>query len=303
MSTLPDFVAPMLAKLGDRAFDSDRHLFEVKWDGFRMLAFVDAAGRYRLLSRRRQVMTARYPELAPLGRLPAGVILDGEVVALGPDQRPDFEALLGRGTRGGGSARTGAAVVYVAFDLLYVGAEPILERPLEERRELLSRLVADLGDARVVFSTGVHGAGQRLFAEARARGLEGLVAKRLGSRYLPGRRTDAWIKIKAPSHLLCAIVGWLSAGRDDLKSLIVAAPDEAGTLRVVGRVGSGLGEPERRRLVELLRARPRSTPIAATEEAGIWVEPGLYCEVAYAERTKGGMLRAPVFERLIVDDG
>ena len=91
----------------------------------------------------------------------------------------------------------------------------------------------------------------------------------------------------------------MPAGEDDFKSLIVAAPEEEGRLRCVGRVGSGIGERERARLNELMRARPRSDPLVPCDVAGRWVESGLYCRVTYQERTRRGDLRAPVFEELL----
>lgn len=126
-----------------------------------------------------------------------------------------------------------------------------------------------------------------------------MVAKRLASRYLPGRRTDAWIKVKAKKTLCCAVLGFLPSGDDDFRSLIVAAPDEGGILRSAGKVGSGFSDRTRAELNALLRARPRARPLVACPFRGKWVEPGLYCRVSYLERTHTGQLYAPVFEELV----
>jgi ATP-dependent DNA ligase len=200
--------------------------------------------------------------------------------------------------------------VFVAFDLLYADGRPILAEPLVTRRERLAQLVAAIDHPRLVLSDGVAGRGVEYFAAATARGLEGIMAKRLASRYEPGARTGDWLKIKQKHELLCAIVGGVVAD-GDVRSLIIAAqlpaPGEADPgdpegvpLRCVGRVGSGLTAATRARLHDLLATHRRETPFLPCKERGLWVEPGLYCKVSYLERTREGQLRAPVFLDLIV---
>ncbi len=195
--TLPAFVSPMLAQKGE-PFDSEEHLFEIKWDGTRMLAFVEPRG-CRLVNRHRAERTVQYPELACLTELPAGVILDGEVVVFHKG-RPDFPQLLSRDQTCDPfkirlSARNLPAT-YVVFDLLYEDHRPLFDQSLVERRRRLRQLVLDLDRPQVIFSEGIVGPGRVLFEEVCRQGLEGLVAKRLASRYRPGKRTTAWIKIK-----------------------------------------------------------------------------------------------------------
>ena len=194
---LPRFIPPMLAKSG-APFDSTEHLFEIKWDGTRVLAFVDQHG-YRLVNRNRANVTDRHPELGFLACLPAGTILDGEVVVL-QDGKPNFGLLLSRNQTLAPFkiqclARTLPAT-YVAFDLLYDRFESLLALPLNVRRERLEKLMRSHSQPRLVFSQGVIGSGKAFFAEVCRFGLEGVMAKRLTSCYRPGRRTDAWIKIK-----------------------------------------------------------------------------------------------------------
>lgn len=301
--TLPEFVPPMLAKLGREPFDSDEHLFEVKWDGTRTLAFCEG-GAYRLRNRNENDSTERYPELDFLAGLPAGTLLDGEVVVQ-LDGQPSFDGMLIREqarkqSRIAQLTRTHPAT-YVVFDLLYAGGESRLERTLAERRDELAELVAGARDERLVLSDGVVGHGRALFAEVAERELEGIVAKRLASRYHPGRRTDEWIKLKTFEEIQCAIIGYLPEGEDDVKSLVVATL-RAGDLRCVGRVGSGLGAGVRRDLARRLGARRRPDPIVPCPFEATWVEPGLYCTVSFLEYTKEGMLRAPVFRDLILDE-
>jgi bifunctional non-homologous end joining protein LigD len=181
--TLPAFIRPMLAKPGV-PFDSAEHLFEVKWDGTRMLAFIDGSG-YGLINRWRAVRTAIYPELSLLAELPAGTVLDGEVVVL-RDGKPDFRQLLAReNSRSDRRIRAGVRtypVTYIAFDLLYQGFESLTHLELRERRARLAASLARCQDDRLALSQGVVGMGKAYFAEVCRLGLEGIVAKRLDSR-------------------------------------------------------------------------------------------------------------------------
>ncbi len=196
---LPAFVPPMLAQPG-APFDSDDHLFEIKWDGTRMLVVRDGDG-YRLVNRLRAERTAQYPELACLAQLPAGTILDGEMVVLQQGQ-PDF----GRPLSGDLACQPlkiqllarSLPATYMVFDLLYAHHRSLLSAPLHQRRARLRDLAGALGHPQVVLSEGIVGAGRAYFCQVCAMGLEGVVAKRIDSRYRPGRRTRAWIKIKPP---------------------------------------------------------------------------------------------------------
>jgi ATP-dependent DNA ligase len=190
----------MLAQPGT-PFDSDDFLFEVKWDGARALAFIEE-GSFRLLSRQGLDRRARYPELAGLAHGPAGTVLDGEIVVLQNGQ-PDFRRLQAREqTRTPLRIRLASQacpVTYVVFDLLYEAYRPLLAYSLTRRRQRLERLVERLAMPQVAVSAGIVGAGRALFQEVCRRGLEGMVAKRLSSRYQPGRRCEAWRKIKPRS--------------------------------------------------------------------------------------------------------
>jgi ATP-dependent DNA ligase len=207
----------MLAQPG-APFDSDDHLFEIKWDGVRMLAIRDAKG-YRLVNRHQAERTAQYPELACLAQLPAGTILDGEMVVL-QQGRPDFKLLLSRDQTGQPLkirllARSLPAT-YVVFDLLYYRFRSFLNEPLHQRRAQVRMLVETLGPPKVVLSEGIVGAGKEFFRQVCALGLEGVVAKRLDSRYRPGRRTRAWIKIKPPREIRSADGTYPPAGSSHL---------------------------------------------------------------------------------------
>jgi DNA ligase D-like protein (predicted ligase) len=300
--TLPDFIPPMLAKIG-KPFDSPDHLFEIKWDGIRALSLVEA-GDYRMLSRRRNSLKERYPELGFLEKLPSGLALDGEIVCL-RDGKPDIGAVLtreqARNPRRVQALMRQHPVTYMVFDLLYRDGESVMDQVLTERRDALSEIVQSCAENQMVFSDGIVAGGKAFFEEAARNELEGVVAKRLRSRYLPGRRTDAWVKIKKSQRMYCAILGFLAEG-NEVRSLVVAVEDD-GVLTYAGRVGSGLDQAMRTELYERLKNRVQEKPLiqvpAGAAGPAVWVEPGLYCTVSFLERTTHGEFRAPVFEELI----
>jgi DNA ligase D-like protein (predicted ligase) len=303
--SLPPFIAPMLATAGE-AFDSEVHYFEIKWDGTRTLIFVDRQG-YRLFNRRRIEVTDRYPELACLAALPAGTVLDAETVVL-RDGKPDFALLMSREhARTPLKVRTLARALpatLMAFDLLYENFTSLMNLELAERRPRLEALLRAAAMPQLVLSDGVIGPGKAFFAEVCKRGLEGVVAKRLNSRYLPGQRSDAWVKVKRGDRARCAVIGFVlsTTTANDFRNLLLAEEDDSG-LHYVGKVGTGFSDAVRRRLNELLGSRLRPKPVVPCKIRGKWIEPGLYCTVRFMERTPRGELRMPVFEELFVEEG
>ncbi len=295
---LPEFLAPMLAKIGE-PFDSDEHLFEIKWDGTRGLAFREV-DELRMLNRRRRPMLERYPELDVLEGLQPGLVLDGEVVMFQNGQ-PDFQLMLrreqARTPRRAAELAAQFPATFVVFDLLYRGFESVMDATLDSRRELLERVVDALDCPSVVLSEGITGAGKAYFEEASRRELEGVVAKRRKGRYETGKRSGSWVKIKRRISYYCVIVGYLEE-QGDLRSLLVAM-DVDGELTYAGRVGSGLSEAHRQKLQPALKARRRESPLIPCPEKAQWVEPGLFCTVSCAEWHPGRLFRAPVFLGLV----
>jgi len=285
----------MLAKIGREPFSSDDHLFEIKWDGTRALTFAED-GDYRLLNRKRRPAKDRYPELEALRGLPSGTVVDGEICVL-QEGKPVFSGMLkreqARGERRVRELARQLPATYVVFDLLYRNGEPILDRPLVERREALRETLACCPDPRIVLSEGIVGDGITFFREAVKRELEGMMAKRLSGRYLPGKRSDSWQKIKRRQRIYCAILGFLSEG-DDLRSLVIGVED-GGVLTFAGKVGSGLDAATGAELGRELRKSLRPEPLVPCSVEASWVEPGFYCAVDFLERTESGELRAPVF--------
>lgn len=296
---LPRFIAPMLSKPGS-AFDSPDYFFEIKWDGTRVLAFIEDGG-YRLVNRRQLDMTERYPEFAFLRGLPPGIIFDGEVVVL-KGGKPDFGLLQSRE-----QARTPLKIrtlsqkqtaTYLVFDVLYDAYQSQLDKTFVERRKVLQRIVDAARSPLLVVSDGVVGEGKAFFQQTCAGELEGMVAKRLNSRYTPGERSDAWIKVKRGETVACAIIGFLPSGKDDFRSLILASQNETG-LHYVGKVGTGFDLVLRKKINGLLWKRLRDKPIIPCKIKGTWIEPGLYCLVHCMERSAEGILRAPAFKQLL----
>ncbi len=191
-------VLPMLAT-ASTPFDASDYSFEVKWDGVRVLAAIEASG-WRLWGRAAADYTARYPELGVLRRLPPATLVDGECVTFDAARVPDLALLLRRHRLADpwkiAQAWRCCSVRYMLFDLLYYRGRCLIHEPLSLRRTVLAEACSRLDTAEVVFSAGVVGAGTAFFAAAVSQGHEGIVAKLLTSRYRPGRRSPAWLKIK-----------------------------------------------------------------------------------------------------------
>jgi bifunctional non-homologous end joining protein LigD len=311
---MPEGVRPMAATLTTSVPPDDENwAYEIKWDGIRAIAYCET-GRLRLESRTLRDITATYPELraiaAELGSRDA--ILDGEIVAFDEDGRPSFERLQGRMNLASESAvrrRMGdCPVTYLVFDVIYLDGRTLIDLPYPERRERLEALKLDGPSWQ---TPSYHrGDGKSLLDLTRQRGLEGLVAKRLDSRYLPGRRTRAWLKVKNLMGQELVIGGWLPGqGRraGTLGALLVGYYEEedgAQHLRYAGRVGTGFTDEELDRLAAKLEPlRTKKSPFTGRQppRAAVFVEPALVAEVAFREWTKARTLRAPVYKGLRPD--
>ena len=300
--SLPAFLPPMLAVLVP-PFDSDQHLFEIKWDGFRSLCFAEGK-RVRLVGRRETDFTARFPELAaPLSHLPRGTLLDGEIVHL-TDGKPDFQALLRRERSWSAAAtppdpRRHPPVTFVAFDLLYDRYTSVMTAPLTERRERLAAAIAKAVGPRLALSEGQVGGGLALLDQAAALSLEGVMAKRLAGPYEPGGRSGSWSKFKRRQTIPCAIIGYQPNTTGGIKSLILAA-DVDGELRFVGQVGSGIDDATHHKMLDIFGKMGQQRPVISCKvPRARWLRPDRFCQVSFAEWTNDGKLRQPVFESLL----
>jgi bifunctional non-homologous end joining protein LigD len=296
---------PMLATLVDDVPTGDEWLFEVKWDGYRAIAYV-RGGEVELRSRTDKELTGRFPTvvraLQGAVRTP-DCVLDGEVVAIGDDGRATFSAMQ--------QGKAGTTYAYVAFDVLELDGEPLVDLPLRERRPRLERLL-DRRRGGVQLSESFDD-GRALFAAAQQNRFEGIMAKRADSPYREGRRTREWLKIKTHGRQEFVIAGWTRGqGRrqGSFGSLVLGVHDEAtGELRWVGNVGTGFTEREIDRLLERLRPLERETSpfpeppkMPRVRKGDVhWVEPELVAEVEFVEWTHDGHLRAPVYQGLRED--
>jgi bifunctional non-homologous end joining protein LigD len=291
---------PMFATSADTLPSGDGWVFEPKWDGYRAIVTV-SGGEVALTSRNGNDLSERFREVArvaALGISSSDAVLDGEICALDEQGRSRFSLLQeGAGT-----------LALVLFDLLEVDSEPLLEKPLRERRKRLAGIVREGGQ---VLVSPQFEDGDALLTAARAQELEGVVAKRLDSRYHPGRRSADWHKMKLRQTQEVVVVGYTrgQGRRSGGFGALVVAVHDAGGLRWAGNVGTGFGDSEIERLRGLLKPLERETaPLVEVPKMPrvrrgdvVWVEPRLVAEVEFVEWTREGRLRAPVYVRVRED--
>jgi len=306
---MPTTIHPMLAESVENPFDDKDWLFEIKWDGYRAIAFVED-GKVRLVSRNQNELTGRYPELKDL---PESInaktaILDGEVVAIDTDGRPSFSLMQQRtGFRPGGhraAPKADVPVLYYAFDLLYLDGYDWRRMRLEERKAKLATIVR-AGDS-LRYSDHFEAQGKALFEIARDKKLEGILAKKRNSCY-EERRSREWLKIKIRQQTECVVGGFTEpeGTRAHFGSLVLGLYDKQGQLIHVGQVGSGFDQKLLSQIWKTLQGiETKKNPFHGEVEAlrrVSWVKPELVAEVEFAEWTEGTntgsgpKLRAPVF--------
>ncbi len=307
---LPGRIAPMLATPGPVP-EGDGWAYEFKWDGVRAVTAV-TGGRLRVQSRNDKPLTDTYPELAALvGLVDVPVVLDGEVVALDEHGRPDFGLLQNRMHRHPPPADLlhTTPVLYYVFDVLHLDGADLTRRPYTERRHLLDELGLD-GSAVRVPPRFVDVPGATIAATAAQHGLEGVVAKRVGSRYEPGRRSSSWIKTPLRRTIEVVVGGWSAGqGRRDgsIGALLLGVPTAEGGLRFIGNVGTGFTDAMLTdllaRLVGLERTSSPFEPDVPREFArqARWVRPQLVGEVEYRSLSRDGRLRHPSWRGLRPD--
>ncbi len=287
----------------------DDWAFELKWDGMRIQSLCrpnnDGDPDLILRSLSGRDVTSSFPELAGLpSSLGTSAVLDGEVVVFDGD-RPSFHHLQHRMhvDRPTQNLVTKYPVVYVLFDLLELDGQSLIDLPYGSRRSVLEDFLDDGPSWRV--PPIVKGDGGPLYALAEERGLEGIVAKRLSSRYEPGGRSSNWIKVKADHHQEFIVVGWLPGqGRleGQVGSLLVAVMEE-GRLRFAGAVGSGLADRDREQLDPLLVTSPECPfdEVPMLDKPPTWTEPTVVAEIRYGSWPADGVLRHPVYLGLRTD--
>jgi bifunctional non-homologous end joining protein LigD len=296
-------VSLMLATTGE-PFDREGWIFELKYDGFRLLAG-NEAGRPRLRYRGGSEATAAFPEVAAaLSGLPGNVVLDGELVVVDEAGRTHFQRMqkrlmLRRPDEVARAASGRLRATLFAFDLLGLEEYDLRPLPLRERKEALRGLLPRRGAIRYVDHVAAEG--RRLYAEVQKLDLEGMVAKRSDAPYAAGRSSD-WIKVPVVRTAEFVVVGFTRDGLGMDGGLHLAARERGG-LVYAGRVGSGLGGvlAQVREVLGGLRRAEAACAAAPRGKGHTWVEPRVVCEVRYRERTEEGLLRHPVFVRFRPD--
>jgi bifunctional non-homologous end joining protein LigD len=311
---MPSVIHPMLATLVDKPFDDDEWLFEIKWDGYRAVAFIED-GKVRLVSRNQNDLTGEYPELRGLADdvRARTAILDGEIVALDDQGRSSFSLMQQRsGFREPGrrAARNASIpILYYAFDLLYLDGYSLFKVDMEKRKELLAGIV---GASDILRYSDHHvGHGTALYGAAAEKGLEGIVAKRRRSCYIQ-QRSREWLKMKITQRQECVIGGYTDpkGSREHFGSVILGLYDDQRRLIHVGQAGSGFTQQTHadmwRRLEKLKTSRSPFHGRVQTGRGMHWAKPELVAEIKFTEwthETEGGGLkmRAPVYEGLRFD--
>ena len=292
----------MLAETAEKPFDSKDHLFEIKWDGIRCLAFV-RDGRVQLQNRKLSSMTPRYPELQCLREWPDGTVIDGEMVVL-HEGKPSFNRVAQR-EHIGDSRRVDLLVqrlpaTFIAFDLLYENGQSIMRQALVERRERLKALATGFSNPHVIVAEYILKRGKRYFEEVERVGLEGIMAKRLDSVYTPGARSSAWLKMKVCQTGDFEWIGYTKREGEETVSALVLAERIDEELMYCGRVGTGFTESKRRELYQTIIKTPR-LPVRVKDvpREAVLHETGWKCRVRFSDRTEDGCLRFPVFVELV----
>jgi bifunctional non-homologous end joining protein LigD len=311
---MPKVIRPMLATPIEKAFDNPDWLFEIKWDGYRAVAFIED-GNLRLVSRTQNDLTAQFRDLSSLPQFIKAdrAILDGEIVALDEEGRPSFSLMQQRtGFQPGKRrlpGRQGVRVVYYAFDLLYLDRIDLRHVALEQRKQLLQEIIKK-GDI-VHFSDHYPEKGLDLFEAAKQRELEGIVAKKRNGAYEEKRSRD-WLKIKITQRQECVIGGYTppEGSREYFGALVLGLYDAQRRLIHVGQVGTGFDHSTLKQMFAKMQPlKTKENPFYG-EIGGLkkvqFVRPSLVAEIKFSEWThetaEGGMkLRAPVFMGLRED--
>ena len=302
---LPKAFSPQLAVLVSQPPKGKGWVHEIKFDGYRLLAFVEG-GSAKLVTRRGHDWTDAFPFVAEsLKRLKVrSAILDGEVVALDERGRSDFQLL-----QASMSGSDEFDPVYYAFDLMFCDGADLTGLPLVERKSRLQSLLAKSRLApRIAFSVHLHTSGDKLLARACKRGLEGIISKRADAPYV-SRRDESWVKSKCEQRQELVIIGYTAPqdSRTHFGALLLGYHDAGGRLVYAGRVGSGfnarlLGDVHARlRRIETSKPPTATLPPARERRLATWVRPRLVAEVRFTGWTRDGMLRHPTFVALRSD--
>lgn len=289
---IPTGITPMLATLTDKAFDDDDWLYEIKWDGYRALAFVEK-GKVNLLSRNNLSFNQKFRPVADaLKELNMDVVLDGEIVSVDKEGKGDFQLLQQYQKTGVGQ------LVYYIFDIIWLNGKDLTELPLTERKEILQQIIPESDILR--YSDHLRGQGTAFYDEAERQGLEGIMAKKADSTYHPGLRTKQWLKVKAHRQQEAIICGFTEPRRSrKYFGALVLGVYEDGKLKYAGHTGTGFTEKLQADLYKkmkplIVKQHPFDTK-PKTNMPCTWIKPKLVCEIKFGEWTQENVMRIPVF--------
>jgi DNA ligase D-like protein (predicted ligase)/DNA ligase D-like protein (predicted 3'-phosphoesterase) len=296
---------PMLAESANAPFTGPGWIFEIKWDGIRALAYV--GDTLSIKSRNDRELSQKFPELLELKKLTNEVVIDGEIVVM-RGGTPDFQAVSKRiqasKPRDIEYEAREMPCTYIVFDILEKGGEPLTGKPLSERKTLLRESLRD--GEHVVVSSYIEAEGEAYYKAATAKGLEGIVAKRLDSLYRSGGRSSEWLKVKRIKTADCVIVGYTHGSGNRIGSFgaLLLGLYEGDKLTYVGRVGTGFTDRSLRELLadfRPLETKERQVETTDIPSGSTWLRPGLVAEVGYQSLTEDARLRIPRFLRLRSD--
>jgi bifunctional non-homologous end joining protein LigD len=280
---------PMLATLADGPFDDPEWLFEIKWDGYRLMVKIEN-GKARLISRNGLDVSKKYPEICKaFARIKKDAVIDGELVALGTDGKPSFQLMQN-------VQREKAALIFCAFDLPFYDAVDMRAKPLIERKKMLKKILPK--SAHIRYSDHVLKAGVDFFRVAEEQHLEGIMAKRADSEYLSGKRSRDWLKVKTVRRQEAVVIGYTTPRRSRkyIGSLILAVR-KGRSWYYVGHTGGGMGGTSLKDVYERLQPMKVEKSVASVprevEKNATWVKPQIIVEVQFTEWTEGGHMRHP----------
>ncbi|MDP9229379.1 MAG: DNA ligase D, partial [Bacteroidota bacterium] len=295
-----DYFNPMLATLVEEPFDDKEWIFEIKWDGYRAVADWQHK-KLKFYSRNGLSFKEKFAVVAhAIQKIKHDVVLDGEVVLMNEENKPDFQKLQHY------EDNLHLPLIYYAFDLLFLDGENVMELPLLERKKLLQKLLAKNNDPVIRYSDHIEETGKAFFKKAQENNLEGIIAKKADCRYVLGIRSREWLKIKHKHSREAIIAGYTEprGGRKHFGALILGQYDKD-ELRYMGHTGTGFDQKSLKELwgkMQLLITE--KSPFKEKIKVNMpvtWIKPKLVCQVHYTEVTEGGLLRHPVYLGLRTD--
>jgi len=290
---LPRTIAPMKAKISPEPFDDPGWVFEIKYDGYRIIARLENK-QVNLFLRGGKIFNEQFKEIREaLTKLKFDAVLDGEVVALDRDGKMDFQTLQNhlRGNK--------KPLIYYVFDILYYNGRNLTKLPLLERKKILKAVLPNLPN--IKYADHVEGEGKKFFKLAIKEGLEGIMAKEKSGFYLPGKRVGDWRKIKAHHQQEAVVAGFTEPRgiRKDLGALILGVYQK-GELAYAGHVGTGFSQKDlaeiKKKLKPYATKKPPFKNTPQTNAPATWIKPKFVAEVAFLEWTGDGVMRHPVFK-------